>query len=63
MIDIRIAITVDHEIFENMFKKWCEDAGGDIVYDYEQKEPRIEPTKIDDSNIFWTTFKKSVDDL
>ena len=63
MIDIRIAITVDHSVFENMFMKWCEDAGGDIVCDYEIKDPNIKPTKLDDSNIYWTIFKKAADEL
>ncbi|XP_058978384.1 aminoacylase-1 isoform X1 [Musca domestica] len=56
--DIRLAITVDHQEFENQVRKWCEEAGGDIVLHFEQKEPKVEPTKIDDSNIYWVAFEK-----
>lgn len=62
-VDIRLAIDVDHVEFENMLKKWCKEAGGNIEIEYEQKEPRIEPTKIDESNIYWTAFKSAIDDL
>lgn len=36
------------------------EAGGDIELEFEQKEPKVVPTKIDDSNIFWLAFKKSI---
>jgi aminoacylase len=62
-VDCRLALEVVHEDFENMFKNWCTEAGGDIEYSFGQKGPYIEPTKTDESNIFWTAFKKTVDDL
>jgi len=61
--DIRIAITVDHNDLENQFRKWCEEAGGDIEIIFEQKMPEISPTKIDNTNPYWTAFKQTVDDL
>ncbi|XP_055389609.1 aminoacylase-1-like [Condylostylus longicornis] len=61
--DVRIAIDVDHIKFENQLKQWCEEAGGGIELEYEQKEVRVEPTKIDSSNKFWVAFKKTVDEL
>ena len=60
--DIRIAPDVDHEKFENMIKGWCEEAGKDVYYRFENKEDFIENTKLDDSNIFWVAFKKACDD-
>jgi len=61
--DVRIAIDVCQKKFENQLKQWCEEAGGGIELEYEQKEVRVEPTKIDSSNQFWLAFKKAVDGL
>lgn len=58
MTDLRLAIDVDHTEFENMFKKWCEEAGNDIEYEFDYKDGYIAPTNIDDSNIFWTAFNE-----
>lgn len=63
MIDIRLALDVDHQEFENMFKGWCDEAGEGIVYSFEQKQPKVQPTKTDNSNIYWLAFKKAVDEL
>ena len=63
VIDVRLAIDVDHVKFETMIKKWCEDAGGNIDIEYEQKEDYIEPTKLDSSNIYWMAFKEAVEEL
>lgn len=62
-VDCRLALEVNHEDFENMFKKWCEEAGGNITYTFAQKGPYIKPTVIDDTNIFWTAFKTAVKEL
>lgn len=61
--DIRLAIDVNHAQFEAMLNKWCEEAGGDIDVEFEQKEPFVEPTSIESSNIYWTAFKSAVDEL
>ncbi|XP_033221953.1 aminoacylase-1-like isoform X2 [Belonocnema kinseyi] len=60
--DIRIAPDVNHEKFENMIKGWCEEAGKGVYYTYENKDPFIENSKLDKSNIFWIAFKKACDD-
>lgn len=62
-VDCRLALEVNHEDFENMFKKWCEEAGGDITYTFGQKGPYIKPTIIDDSNPFWIAFKTCIEEL
>ncbi|KAI8122699.1 hypothetical protein FF38_01384 [Lucilia cuprina] len=54
--DIRLAITVDHAEFEKQVRQWCVEAGGDIELEFEQKEPKVEPTKIDNSNPYWVAF-------
>uniref|UniRef100_A0A1I8N6R7 N-acyl-aliphatic-L-amino acid amidohydrolase n=1 Tax=Musca domestica TaxID=7370 RepID=A0A1I8N6R7_MUSDO len=56
--DIRLAITVDHQEFEKQLQKWCEEAGGGIELHFEQKEPKVEATKVDASNIYWVAFEK-----
>jgi len=62
-IDMRLALDVNHQEFENMFKKWCDESGEGIVYEFEQKQPKVPPTKMDKSNIFWGAFKEAVDKL
>ena len=45
-------------------KQWCVEAGNGIEISYIDKMARIEPTKLDESNIFWGAFKSVlVDDL
>lgn len=63
MIDIRIALDVDHQEFEKMFKGWCEESGEGIEYSFEQKQPKVPPTKTDNSNIYWLAFRKAIDEL
>ncbi|XP_055906622.1 aminoacylase-1-like [Eupeodes corollae] len=63
VFDIRIPHDMDHEELDKKIKTWCTEAGGDVEVFYELKEPRIEPTKLDESNIFWTAFKSAFDEL
>ncbi|XP_051154223.1 aminoacylase-1-like [Leptopilina boulardi] len=61
--DIRLAADVNHEKFEKMIQKWCDDAGDGVYYTTELKEPFVENTKMDNTNIYWMAFKKSCDNL
>lgn len=61
--DIRITPSVDHEEFEATIKRWCEEAGPDVTYSFEEKNPKIENTKLDDSNPYWIAFKKCCDEI
>ncbi|XP_037892485.1 aminoacylase-1-like [Glossina fuscipes] len=63
VFDIRLAVHIDHSVFEKQLNQWCKEAGGDIELEFEQKEPKIEATKLDDSNIYWLALKKCLDDL
>ncbi|XP_020294472.1 aminoacylase-1-like [Pseudomyrmex gracilis] len=63
MFDIRLAPTVDHDEFENTIKRWCEEAGPDVTYCFEEKNPKIENTKLDSTNPFWLAFKKTCDEM
>lgn len=62
-IDMRLSLQVNHQDFENMFKTWCDEAGGDITYSFQQKQPYVVPTKIDKSNEYWVAFQEAIDDL
>lgn len=62
-VDIRIAVDVDHEQFEAKINKWAKEAGEHIEIEYEVKEKSSPPTAIDGSNIFWTQFKKAIDEM
>lgn len=62
-IDMRIALDVDHQEFEQMFRKWCDESGEGIEYTFEQKQPKVPPTKTDKSNPYWIAFKEAVDQL
>ncbi|XP_017112270.1 aminoacylase-1 isoform X2 [Drosophila elegans] len=61
--DCRLALDVDHQEFEANLNKWCDDVGGGIEITYEQKQPKVPPTAIDDSNPFWLAFKEATDEL
>lgn len=63
MTDIRLAVHENHVEFENMFKMWCEEAGENIEFEYELKDPFIAPTKIDNTNIYWTAFQEATQQL
>ncbi|XP_013193618.1 aminoacylase-1 [Amyelois transitella] len=61
--DLRLATSVDHQEFENMIKRWCSEAGANLSYEFDQKDPYVGPTKVDDSNRFWVAFKGAFDKL
>jgi aminoacylase len=63
MTDFRLAVDVDHEGFESMFKKWCEESGENIEYEWDLKDPFIAPTKLDDGNVYWNAFKHATAEL
>lgn len=63
IFDCRLDPSIDHNEFEAMIKSWCQEAGADVTYTFEQKNPKIENTKLDDSNPYWIAFKKVCDDL
>ena len=62
-IDMRLSLQVNHQDFENMFKTWCDEAGGDITYIFHQKQPYVVPTKIDKSNEYWVAFQEAIQEM
>ncbi|KAI4479434.1 hypothetical protein M0804_011219 [Polistes exclamans] len=63
MFDVRLDPSVDHDEFEAKIKKWCEEAGEGVFYTFEQKNPKVENTKLDETNPFWIAFKRTCDSL
>ncbi|XP_004529658.1 aminoacylase-1 [Ceratitis capitata] len=63
VFDMRLALNVDHDDFEKQLNKWCEEAGGGVEIKFEQKQPKVEATKIDNSNPFWLAFKRATTEL
>lgn len=63
MTDFRLAVDVNHEEFEAMFKDWCAQSGENIEYEWDLKDPFIPPTSLDESNIYWHAFKSAVNEL
>lgn len=63
MTDVRLAVDVNHDKFEEMFKEWCVEAGEDIQYEWDYKDPFIKPTNLDQTNIYWNAFKSAVAEL
>lgn len=62
-VDIRLALDIDHQEYENMFKEWCEQSGEGITYNFHQKMPKVQPTIIDKTSPFWMCFKEAIDEL
>lgn len=63
VFDMRLAVEVDHAALEAQLNKWCEEAGGGIEIEYEMKDPPIEPTKTDETNIYWVAFKGAMEEM
>lgn len=49
-------------IFYVQLNRWCEEAGGDIMINFLNREENQKLTDISDSNPFWMAFKNAVDD-
>lgn len=43
--------------------QWCNDVGGGIKLEYEQKRPRVNPTPTDKTNPFWVAFESATSEL
>lgn len=63
VVDCRIPITVDIKKWEETLNKWCKEAGQGVYIEFEQKQPQIEATKMDNTNPFWVAFKEATDEL
>lgn len=50
-------------VIVQQIRGWCEEAGGNIELEFEQKEPKVKPTVLDDANVFWVAFKRCMNEL
>lgn len=62
MTDFRLSIDVNHDEFEAMVRRWCDETG-DVDYEWDLKDPYIPPTNIDESNSYFTAFKAAFGEL
>ncbi|KAJ3643732.1 hypothetical protein Zmor_026426 [Zophobas morio] len=63
-IDCRIPPeSVDIKKWEETINQWCKEAGSGIWIEYEQKQPQVPSTKLDNSNPYWLAFKEASDKL
>lgn len=63
IFDMRIPPTMDHVELEQKILGWCKEAGDNVTISFQQKEPRVESTKLDNTNPYWVAFKNSCDKL
>lgn len=61
--DVRLSILVDVIKMEKTVRKWCTEAGEGVTLEFLEKSPFIQPTKIDEENSWWITFKKECDKM
>jgi len=61
--DIRLDIQVNVDKMEKTVRKWCEEAGEGVSVEFLKKSPYIQPTKINEENPWWITFKKECDKM
>ncbi|XP_028169805.1 aminoacylase-1A-like [Ostrinia furnacalis] len=61
--DIRLALSVDHQQFEDMIKRWCAEAGSDVTYTFAQKDCYVASTPLDNTNPYWLAFKEAAEKL
>lgn len=62
-VDIRMALTVNLDDFEKMLYQWAQECGKHIEIEFPTKEPFCPPTKLDESNIYWMSFKEAIDEM
>ncbi|XP_031625542.1 aminoacylase-1-like isoform X2 [Contarinia nasturtii] len=61
--DIRLAIDVNHNDFEEQLQQWCDEAGGGITIKILLNDPEASITKIDHTNPYWVAFESAMKDL
>ncbi|KAF5298076.1 hypothetical protein FQA39_LY11844 [Lamprigera yunnana] len=58
VLDCRIPFTVDIVKWEETINLWCKEAGEGVWIEYEQKQPQVPSTILNESNKYWMAFKK-----
>jgi len=61
--DIRLGIEVNVTTMEKTITKWCKEAGEGVILEFIEKMPYVQPTKLNETNPWWVTFKKECDKM
>ncbi|XP_054288304.1 aminoacylase-1-like [Macrosteles quadrilineatus] len=61
--DIRLSNDNDFQEISDMLDGFCREAGEGVTIEYKSKEPMVTPTRIDDTNPWWTAFRKAADEM
>lgn len=61
--DMRIPLDVDHVEFDKTLRKWCDEISDGITIEFEQKQPKVPPTKTDKTNPYWVSFENAINKL
>ena len=61
--NIRLDNSKNHEDFETMINRWCKEAGEGVRIEFLHKPPKVQPTILDETNLFWMNFKNASDRL
>ena len=62
-VDIRMALDVDLNEFEAMITDWTRACKRKVDIEFPTKEPFCAPTKVDETNIYWTGIKQALDEM
>ncbi|KAL7027801.1 hypothetical protein ACKWTF_005592 [Chironomus riparius] len=62
-VDIRMALDVDLNEFEAMITDWTKACKRKVDIEFPTKEPYCAPTKVDETNIYWTGIKQALDEM
>ena len=62
-LNLRVSFNEDIDALETMIRQWCVDARTDVQMEIVRKDPRGNPTILDDSNPYWTVLKSVYEDL
>lgn len=63
VFDMRITPSWKLEDMKKMLDDLCIEAGPDVKYEYIQSSNVTAQTTLDDSNVWWTTFKGVADSM
>ena len=44
-------------------RRWCAEAGDGVTFEFEQRDPYVPSTKLDEDNAYWLAFKAAAEQL
>lgn len=61
--DLRLTPKWSQKDAEEFIDKTCREAGDEVTYKFINKGPFVPETLLTDDNIWWTTFKSTMDNM